>query len=139
MQSLLVVTRHANPHVRLQIASLEESRQDYARILCCGNSTSVYAMLCPYPVSFMPPSKSAKVKVYRCGILHTFGESTREKRHIYSSISSSPSSAFFASLSASSMSSLGTSSCLPLVGPPTAEIHVISSSNSLSLLSSCAT
>ena len=56
----------------------------------------------------------------------------------YSSISSSPSSAFFANLSASSRSSLGTSSCLPFVGPLTALTHVISSSNSLSLLSSCA-
>jgi len=54
----------------------------------------------------------------------------------FASSSSSPSSAALASLSASSRSALGTSWCRPLVGPVDALIHVISSSNSLSLLSS---
>jgi hypothetical protein len=58
---------------------------------------------------------------------------------ILPSSSSSGSSAFFANLSASSLNSFGTSSCRPLVGPLTALTHVISSSKSLSLLSSCAT
>ena len=56
-----------------------------------------------------------------------------------SSSSSSSSNAFLANRSASSLSSLGTSRCNPLVGPSRPLIHVISSSNSLSLLSSCAT
>jgi hypothetical protein len=58
---------------------------------------------------------------------------------IFPSSSSSGSNAFFASLSASSLNSFGTSSCRPLVGPLTALTQVISSSKSLSLLSSCAT
>ena len=53
--------------------------------------------------------------------------------------SSSDSRLSFAAFSASSTSSLGTSSCLPLVGPSRADIQVISSSKSLSLESSWAT
>lgn len=55
------------------------------------------------------------------------------------SSSSSPSIARLANFSASSRTSCGTSWCLPFVGPSNELTHDISSSNSLSLLSSCAT
>jgi len=82
-------------------------------------------------------TQNHQIKVIRVKILlHVYSSICSP---LFSSSSSSPSSARLAAFSASSRSSLGTSSWRPLVGPSTELIHDISSSNSLSLLSSCAT
>lgn len=88
----------------------------------------------------------------QCDFSNTSGLRSKYDRtvhgRVYSSIvspppiavssSSSPSIARLAKVSASSRSSFGTCSCLPLVGPSEELIQDISSSKSLSLLSSCA-